>query len=309
VGYIEQKKLQVYISSVSEAVNNNIKISIRTTGRKKTRRKEDARLTDGSLHYDMTSRLQLRCISSSRLALICGEEDCVTHVRCHPAINNMSNVLTIVVTGSNRGIGYGIIQLLAKTKHQPPLLIYATSRSGANLAIEAGHDNKIHYSELDVGNKDSITSFLRGNNQSIDVLINNAGINNNNEETPDLAAETIDVNYRGTRDTCQQFLEQGGMRERKGARIVNVSSTACQLSNYAPGVQEKFRSVKSVEDVDKLAGEYEAAVRAGGKAQQEEGWGSGPKSYQVSKALVNALTVVLAENNADVLVNCCCPGW
>jgi carbonyl reductase 1 len=305
----KQKKLEVYIGSISETINNNIKISIRTAVRGKTRREEDVRLTDGSLHYDMTSRLQLRCISSSRLALIFAEEDCVTHIYYHYTINNMSNALTIVVTGSNRGIGQGIIQLLANTNHQPPLVIYATSRSGANLAIQAAHDNNIHYSELNVGNKDSILSFLRRNNQPIDVLINNAGINNNNEETPDLAAQTIDVNYRGTRDMCQRFLEQGGMRERKGARIVNVSSTACQLSNYAPGVQEKFRSVESVEDVDKLAEEYEAAVRAGGKTQQEQGWGSGPKSYQVSKALVNALTIVLAKDNADVLVNCCCPGW
>lgn len=221
----------------------------------------------------------------------------------------MSNAFTIVVTGSNRGIGHGIIQLLAKTPHHPPLTIHATSRSGSDLAVQAAHDNQIHYSSLDVGSKDSISAFLRGNTQSIDVLINNAGINNNNEETPDLAAQTIDVNYRGTRDMCRQFLEEGGMRERKGARIVNVSSTACQLSNYAPAVQEKFRSVKSIEDVDKLAAEYENAVEAGSKAQQERGWGAGPKSYQVSKALINALTVVLARQNEGVLVNCCCPGW
>jgi carbonyl reductase 1 len=36
---------------------------------------------------------------------------------------------------------------------------------------------------------------------------------------------------------------------------------------------------------------------------------SKPKSYQVSKALINALTVVLAKENPGVMVNCCCPGW
>ena len=29
----------------------------------------------------------------------------------------------------------------------------------------------------------------------------------------------------------------------------------------------------------------------------------------MSKALVNALTRVLARENEGVLVNCCCPGW
>lgn len=215
----------------------------------------------------------------------------------------------IVVTGSNRGIGLGIIQLLAKTEHQPPLTIYATSRSGNDLGIPASHKNKIRYGKLDIGDRQSITSFLESTSRSIDVLINNSGINNNNDETLELADETINVNYRGTKSMCEMFLEQGGMAKNKDARIVNVSSTACQLSNYAPAVQEQFRAVKSLSDVDKLADSYLSAVQGGNSAQQKAGWGSGAKSYQVSKALINALTVVLAEQNPDVLINCCCPGW
>jgi carbonyl reductase 1 len=218
----------------------------------------------------------------------------------------------VVVTGSNRGIGQGIIQLLAKTQHHPPLTIYATSRSGVDLNVQASHNNEIRYGKLDVGDKNSITSFLSSTlkeNQAIDVLINNAGINNNNQETPELAAQTIDVNYRGTKSMCELFLDQGGMAKNEGSRIVNVSSTASQLNNYVPWVQEQFRAAKSFPDVDRLADSYLAAVESGSTAQQDSGWGSGAKSYQVSKALVNAMTVVLADQNPDVLINCCCPGW
>jgi NAD(P)-dependent dehydrogenase (short-subunit alcohol dehydrogenase family) len=224
----------------------------------------------------------------------------------------MPQNLTVVVTGSNRGIGQGVIQLLAKTQHQRPLTIYATSRAGTDLDIQPSHSNEIRYSKLDVGDKTSISAFLQNtvkDNAPIDVLINNAGINNNNRETPDLASQTIDVNYRGTRDMCQMFLEDGKMSRNPGSRIVNVSSTACQLSNYEPPIQESFRSVKTVSDVDSLAKRYESAVHQGGDAQQKEGWGSGPRSYQVSKALINALTVVLAQDNNDLMINCCCPGW
>jgi carbonyl reductase 1 len=219
----------------------------------------------------------------------------------------------IVVTGANRGIGQGIVQLLAKTQHQPPLTIYATSRAGTDLGIQTAHDNEVRYSKLDVGDKSSIKSFLQSalkENQHIDVLINNAGINNNNNETPDLAAQTIDVNYRGTKTMCELFLSQGGMAKNKGSRIVNVSSTACQLNNYSPSVQEKFRAVKSTADIDVIAETYVSAVQRGPSAQKDAGFGFGdPMSYQVSKALINALTVVLAKDNPDVLVNCCCPGW
>jgi carbonyl reductase 1 len=217
----------------------------------------------------------------------------------------------VVVTGANRGIGQGIIQLLAKTQHQP-LTIYATSRAGTDLQIKPSHNNEIQYAKLDVGDKDSITSFLRSTlkeGQAVDVLINNAGINNNNNETPELAAQAIDVNYRGTKSMCELFLDQGGMAKNTGSRIVNVSSTACQLNNYAPSVQEQFRAVKSLSDVDKLAESYLSAVQGGKTAQQDAGWGSGSKSYQVSKALINAMTVVLATEHPDVLINCCCPGW
>ncbi|KAH5022414.1 hypothetical protein HBI74_141030 [Parastagonospora nodorum] len=212
----------------------------------------------------------------------------------------------VVVTGSNRGIGQGIIHLLAKTQHDPPLAIYATSRSGTDLHIKASHSNQVRYGKLDVSDKDSITSFIASTGQAIDVLINNAGINNNNSETPELAAQTIDVNYRGTKSMCEIFLEQGGMARNKGSRIVNVSSTACQLSNWSPALQTQFRSVKSLSDVDALADSYLASLPS---KQCSAGWGSGPRSYQVSKSLVNALTVVLAAQNPGVLVNCCCPGW
>jgi carbonyl reductase 1 len=217
----------------------------------------------------------------------------------------MSKNFTIVVTGSNRGIGQGIIQLLAKTQHTSPLTIIATSRGGSDLGIQAQSPNSIHYAKLDISSSASITAFFKST-QNIDVLINNAGINNNNQETPDLAAQTIDVNYKGTRDMCTTLLSATGG---KVERIVNVSSTACQLNNYSSSVADKFRAVKSVQDVDALADEYVKAVHAGGSAQKDAGFGSPPKSYQVSKALINALTVVLAKENPGVMVNCCCPGW
>ncbi|KAF3007448.1 hypothetical protein E8E13_004034 [Curvularia kusanoi] len=219
----------------------------------------------------------------------------------------MSTSLTILVTGSNRGIGLGITQLLAKTQHTTPLHIIASSRSGTDLGIQPTPPNTIQYASLDISSTSSITTFTsHTKNKNINILINNAGINNNAQETALLAAQVIDVNYKGTRDMCTSLLSSPSVNLQ---RIVNVSSTACQLSNYPASTQEKFRAASSIGDVDALAASYVAAVRAGGAAQQQAGFGSPPKSYQVSKALVNALTVVLAQENPEVAVNCCCPGW
>lgn len=219
----------------------------------------------------------------------------------------MTKTLTIVVTGSNRGIGQGIIQFLAKTSQPLPLTIYATSRSGKDLGVQASPPNEVRYSKLDISSLSSIKSFF-SSVQGADILINNAGINNNHNETPELAEQVISVNYRGTKAMCEAFLSTGSGKT-AGARIVNVSSTACQLDNYAASTANRFRSVKDIRDVDALAESYVHAVKAGGTAQKDAGFGSPPKSYQVSKALVNALTIVLAGENQDVAINCCCPGW
>lgn len=227
-------------------------------------------------------------------------------------VPRMPSTKLIVVTGSNRGIGRGIIQLLAQVQHNPPLTIYATSRSGSDLKIRADHGNEIRYRKLDVTNKDSIRSFLQSSihdRQAIDVLINNAGVNNNDRETPELATQTIDVNYRGTKSMCELFLEEGGMAKTKGSRIVNVSSTASQLNNYDLPIQERFHAVKLLSDVDDIAESYLSTLKQSPEALKQSGWGANPRSYQVSKALVNALTVVLAKQNPDVFINCCCPGW
>lgn len=218
----------------------------------------------------------------------------------------MSSQLTILVTGSNRGIGLGILQLLAKTPHNPPLHIIASSRSGTDLGVHPTPPNTVSYASLDISSSSSISTFT-SRVKDVDVLINNAGINNNPQESPELAEQVIDVNYKGTRDMCTALLSAKGGRIK---RIVNVSSTASQLrSNYAPNIQSSFRAVKSIDDIDALAAQYVAVVQRGSSAQKAAGFGSPPKSYQVSKALINALTVVLARENSDVLVNCCCPGW
>lgn len=223
---------------------------------------------------------------------------------------NMAQPLTIVVTGANRGIGQGIIALLAKIQYRQPLRIYATSRSGVDLEIRPLSPNKIRYAKLDISDRPSITAFISNILQrdgTIDVLINNAGVNNNSNETPELTEQTININYHGTKDTCQLFLTQGNMNTTPNSRIVKVSSTASSLSNHAPSLQSRFRSAKSISDIDTLAREYVSAQKS--HKQETAGFGAPPNSYQVSKALINALTLVLARENEGVAVNCCCPGW
>jgi len=53
---------------------------------------------------------------------------------------------------------------------------------------------------------------------------------------------------------CKAFLPL--LKERKGSRIVNLSSVASQLNHYSSEIQQRFRSVKTLDEVDQLAFEY-----------------------------------------------------
>jgi carbonyl reductase 1 len=157
-----------------------------------------------------------------------------------------------------------------------------------------------------LSDQSSIKRFASDVDGPIDVLINNAGVNLDNDFSLQNAQTTLDSNYRGTLAMCQAFLPS----MRKGtSRIVNLSSTASGLSIYSSAIADRFRSsaLGSLDDVHQLAQEYISSIEQG--SLKKDGWPSGGKSYSVSKACVNAFTAILARDNKEVTINCCCPGW
>lgn len=225
----------------------------------------------------------------------------------------MADPLIVVVTGTNRGVGKAIVELLAKQQlnsHHRPLKIYATSRSGVDLDIPSLPQHEIHYRKLDIADLGSVQAFFRSvldENTAIDILINNAAISNDYRETPDYAAQTIWNNYGGTRNMCMAFLSQPTLPP--GSRIVSTTSGYNGFSSYRKEVQDSFRSAMTISDLDEMAKAFLNASSQGPNSQQEAGWGNGARSYKVSKALINALTILLAKQNPKVFINSCCPGW
>ncbi|KAF1931914.1 NAD(P)-binding protein [Didymella exigua CBS 183.55] len=169
----------------------------------------------------------------------------------------MADHQVIVVVGSNRGVGRGIVQLLANQQLHRPLTIYATSRSGIDSSINILSPSRVLYRELDIANPSSIHLFFESaleEHGAIDVLINNAAVSNDHQKTPDLAAEMVWTNYGGTRDMCKAFLAQPTIRP--GARIINMTSGYNRLQDYSPELQELFRDADDSNALDELAAAY-----------------------------------------------------
>lgn len=138
---------------------------------------------------------------------------------------------TAFVTGANRGIGEAYVKVLLQQKAKK---IYAAARNLENLkSLVAMNPTVIEPILLDVTDVGHINA-LKENVDSLDILINNAGIANACYSTSDNAVEIarmeMETNYFGPLQTTLALLPF--LKASEQAAIVNVSSIA-GISNLA----------------------------------------------------------------------------
>ncbi|TFK74732.1 NAD(P)-binding protein [Pluteus cervinus] len=137
----------------------------------------------------------------------------------------------ILVTGSNAGIGYELVQLLAEKGHT----VYLASRDvtkGKEAQSKLQQDgHKAKFVQLDVTSPASITAakeFIEKEEGRLDVLVNNAGIakfeSPQNATTVDVAVvrEVFEPNLFGLIQTTTTFIPL--LRKSSQPVIVNVST-------------------------------------------------------------------------------------
>ncbi|KAK6433109.1 hypothetical protein LTR95_010716 [Oleoguttula sp. CCFEE 5521] len=220
----------------------------------------------------------------------------------------MATPKVIIVTGANRGIGLAICKRILTTQPSiSPLKLFAASRAGVDLGLQFNHATRsVIYPKLDISDKKSVRDFAEEVSQygSVDVLINNAGVNLDNEYNYENAKKTIDVNYNATVDMCQIFIPLLSTH----GRIVNLSSVASSLPPYPEPTRAKFRDpTNNLETLSDMADAFLASVKS--SSEQSAGFGPPNRSYSVSKSLLNAATAVLARQTPGLVINACCPGW
>ena len=141
----------------------------------------------------------------------------------------MSDIKTALVTGASRGIGKAIAEKLKADNYK--VLGTATTDSG----VDTLNTNGIEGYLLDLNSRDSIDNFwsqLEGDNKTISVLVNNAGITRDNivlrmsdEEWSDI----MNVHLYGTMQLSKRALKM--MLKNKWGRIINLSSASASIGN------------------------------------------------------------------------------
>lgn len=183
----------------------------------------------------------------------------------------------VLVTGGNRGIGREVVRQVA-TSGDVALLTARNVMQAREVVTELGDvPGRVDIVPLDVADPTSIAHAARHVEHThgrVDVIVNNAAIHY------DTWQRGVDADLDVVREALETNL-LGAWRviqaflpllRRSGhPRIVNVSSGSGSLASM----------------------------------------GGGTPAYSVSKAALNALTCVLADElrSAGVLVNAVCPGW
>jgi NAD(P)-dependent dehydrogenase (short-subunit alcohol dehydrogenase family) len=187
----------------------------------------------------------------------------------------MKNQKTALVTGANKGIGFEVTRELARLG----LRVFLGARkveAGQAAAAKLRSAGDVIFVQIDISDENSIhaaASALSGETERLDVLVNNAGVLLDDDEsalsiTPKIFETTLRTNTLGPWLVSRAFVP---LLEKSGApRIVNVSSGGGQLEDGA------------------------------------DGWAP---AYCVSKTALNGVTVQLAAALPKFAVNSVCPGW
>ena len=181
----------------------------------------------------------------------------------------------IFITGGNRGIGKGLVELFSKD-HK--VIFSARDSKQAKMMIDSLENDRTDYVIMDVGENESVQNCikkLKSKISSIDVLINNAGILipglkhkiDAIETNEDSIIETFNINTVGVLRVCKALIPF----MQPSSRIINISSGMGQM----------------------------------------EGMGTGSLAYRLSKSALNAMTIVLSQELMvkKIKVNAICPGW
>ena len=187
----------------------------------------------------------------------------------------MQNKKNIIITGGNRGIGYGLLKILSD-KHNVIITVRDNKKGQSTIADLSHSKNAINYVVMDVDNSDSVmraADDIKQKFNNVDLLINNAGILIKEYQLPaietseDSILKTFNTNTLGVLRVCKSIVPLMV----NGSRIINISSGMGQLDEM----------------------------------------NSGSTAYRISKTALNALTKILSNEllSMGIKVNTICPGW
>jgi Dehydrogenases with different specificities (related to short-chain alcohol dehydrogenases) len=148
--------------------------------------------------------------------------------------------VNILITGSNRGLGYGIAAEALERGHHVIAGVRSSGDKGKLAELETQYGASLELVQLDVADEAGVAalaSTLQQQGKTIGAIVNNAAILvERNTPIEDLnieeVARTFDINLFGPMRVVKHFLP---LVTESGGAVINISSEAGSISNAYPG--------------------------------------------------------------------------
>ena len=224
----------------------------------------------------------------------------------------------VLVTGSNKGIGYGIIDNMLEKKSKLRFIVSSRNEELGQKALNnliakyPEAKNSLYYHQLDITKDDSITNLIQWIKEKfgkIDYLVNNAGIATRGPEfNINVGNQTFEVNAYGTVNFTEKMIKEDTIN--KSGKIIFVGSRKGSLEFLTKQeLKDGFKNAKTYEDLFKMAEKFKTSIV--NNTVEEDGWCK--NTYSVSKMVVNFYAKVLSYRKEikdnDISVYTCHPGW
>lgn len=225
---------------------------------------------------------------------------------------NMANKVA-VVTGSNKGIGYAIVEELCR---RGVGVVYLTARD-----VKRGQDAvdslkkkgyKPVFHQLDVTDENSVKEFagyLKEQHGGLDILINNAGVITSNftKTTYDDSKYVININYFSIFNIQKHIFPV----LKDNARVINVSSDCGHISNLRNKywIDRLTKDDITVDDVNAFVNWFLESVK--NNTLNEADFEETPLlAYRISKVALCAVTrLQQKELGRGISINSLHPGF
>jgi NAD(P)-dependent dehydrogenase (short-subunit alcohol dehydrogenase family) len=212
-----------------------------------------------------------------------------------------SNQKILLVTGSNKGIGYAILEGLLKEKSKLRMILTSRNENQGQTSLNSliskypEAKSQLYYHQLDISKKESreeLAKWIKEKFGKIDYLCNNAGVYTNPKK------ELIEINVFGTLNLTEELLK-GDLINNNGKIISTGSELGASYSVVGDHAND-YKNVKNVEDLINLSNKYINDEIKGDK-------------YAVSKLSIHVYSKILGSRkdivDKNIGVYSMAPGW
>jgi NAD(P)-dependent dehydrogenase (short-subunit alcohol dehydrogenase family) len=168
-----------------------------------------------------------------------------------------SNQKILLVTGSNKGIGYALIEGLLKEKSNLRIILTSRNENLGQTALKSliskypNSKSQLFYHQLDITKNESIKEILKWIKSTfgkIDYLCNNAGVYKNPKK------EVIETNIFGTINLTEELLKEDLIN--KNGKIINTGSELGSSYSVVGKNSNDYKNAKTVSDLINLTNKY-----------------------------------------------------